>query len=166
MNQLALFQEDTNVNYMAQYQNDQVPMDPLVAQFLMSNPDMDTIVEIQWWMMDNMPPGDTTPDNYFAEGIYARSLDIKAGTFAIGKRHANGHMTFLMKGDLTIISDAGVERVKAPRVWVDGPGVKRAVYAHADSTVVTTHATELTDMVELEKALVIPEFRPLPEEDE
>jgi hypothetical protein len=153
MHQLALLPEDESVNYMAQYQRDQVPMDPLVAQFLMSQPSMEVIEDMQEWMLENMPPGDTKPDNYFAEGLYARSLDIKAGMFAIGKRHTHGHLTFLMKGDLTIISDAGTERVKAPRVWVDGPGVKRAVYAHADSTVVTTHATTLTDMSELELQL-------------
>lgn len=168
MNQLALpFPEDeTTVNYMAQYAKDQVPMDPLVAQFLMSNPSMETIYELQDWIAKNMPAYDgPVAEHCFSDGIYSRSLDIPAGILAIGHTHAKGHLTMLVRGDLTIISRHGTERVKAPRIWADEPGIKRCVYAHADSTIVTVHGTHSTDLKELENELTVQENRPQLTED-
>lgn len=160
MNQLKLFEDDTNVNFMAQYANDQVPMDPMVARFLASNPSMDTVMYLQDWIAENMPEY-TGPvaEHYFSDGLYARPLDIPAGILAIGHTHAKGHLTMLMKGDLTIISRNGTERVKAPRIWIDEPGIKRCVYAHADSTIVTVHGTHLTDLKELEAELTTEDVR-------
>lgn len=158
MNQLELSKEYDSIDYMVQYSKDQVPMDPLVARFLMSNPSMETIYELQEWIAENMPEYEgPVAEHCFSDGIYSRSLDIPAGILAIGHTHAKGHLTMLVKGDLTIISRNGTERVKAPRIWADDPGIKRCVYAHSDSTIVTVHGTHCTDLKELEQELTIPE---------
>lgn len=159
MNQLNLFED--NVSYMLPYMKDEFPMNPEVAKFLASKPTWPEIMEIQYWMEDNLPPPETEPDHYFSDGLYMRSLKVKGGDMAIGKRHSKGHVTILAYGDLTIITEHGIERVKGPKVWVDGPGVKRFVYAHADSLVTTIHGTQSQSLEELEKELTIPEVRTL-----
>jgi len=158
MQQLALLPEDDNVNYILPYRNDQVPMDPMVARFLASDLTLNDIYIVQDWIAENMP-NYTGPvaEHYFSDGLYARPLDIPAGILAIGHTHAKGHLTMLMKGDLTIVSRNGKERVKAPCIWVDEPGIKRMVYAHQDSTIVTVHGTNLTDLKELEEELTVDE---------
>lgn len=163
MNQLSLFED--NVSYMLPYMKDAFPMNPEVAKFLASKPSWDDVLNIQYWMEDNMPPPEGKPDHYFSDGLYMRSAKVNGGDIAIGKRHAKGHVTILAYGDLTIITEHGMERVKGPKVWVDGPGVKRFVYAHADSLVTTIHGTSAQNLEDLEKELIIPEFRALPEGD-
>ncbi len=163
MNQLELL-PNHNVSYMLPYMNDEFPMHPMVAEFLESRPSWEQMMEVQQWMQDNMPaPDEKIVDHYFSEGTYTRSLAIPGGTLAIGKRHAKGHITMLMRGDVTIITEQGQERVRGPRVWVDGPGVKRAVYTHADSLWVTVHATDKTELSEIEAELIVPEVRLLEE---
>ena len=158
MNQLALLSEDTNVSYMLPYMNDAFPMDPQVAQFLESKPDWDTVLHIEQWIKDNLPAyTEGEPDHYFADGTYTRCLKIKPGIFMVGKKHAKGHVTMLMKGDATIITAFGQERVQAPRVWVDEPGIKRCIYTHDHCVFVTVHATDKTDLAEIEKDLIIGE---------
>jgi hypothetical protein len=59
-----------------------------------------------------------------------------------------------MYGDATIITPDGQERVVGPRVWVDDAGVQRAIYTHGDCLFVTVHATDSTDISEIERELI------------
>ena len=165
MNQLDIFEADDSVSYMLPYMNDQYPMDPLVAQFLHSRPDWGTILEIQDWMVENIPQEKREVDHYFSDGTYTRSAKIAGGRFIIGKRHAKGHVTMLLYGDATIITEQGQERVKGPRIWIDEPGIKRAIYTHAESLFVTVHATSATNVEDAEKDLIVNENLQLTWED-
>lgn len=158
MQQLQLLEEDSNVSYMLPYMNDPYPMTPEVAKFLQSRPSWDVVLDVERWMRTNLPPYEKgEPDHYFSDGTYTRCLTIPAGIFMIGKKHAKGHVTMLMSGDATIITEHGQERVRGPRVWVDDPGIKRAIYAHDDCVFVTVHATNKTSVEEIEKELIVPE---------
>lgn len=143
-------------------------MDPVVAKFLASYPTWDDVMEVQHWMEDNLPKPNEKEwqlDKYFSDGIYVRSLPVPAGSFIIGKRHAKGHVTMLAVGDATIITEDGQDRIKAPHIWIDAPGVKRAIYTHADCVFVTMHGTHTTDPDELERELVVPEPERIKQED-
>lgn len=157
MSQELAVVEDT-VNYMMPYMRDEYPMAPEVAQFLQSEPDWNTILHIQKWMVDNkMTDGLEEPLHFLSDGTYTRALPIKGGQFVVGKRHRKGHVTILVRGDATIITEQGQERVRGPRIWVDEPGVKRALYTHADCIFVTVHATNATTLEDIEADLIIPE---------
>lgn len=75
----------------------------------------------------------------------------------VGKVHKHEHFCFILSGEITIVSDEKRERIAAPAIFVSSPGAKRAGYAHEECTFVTVHRTELTDLKELEAALVEPD---------
>lgn len=96
-------------------------------------------------------------NHYFAAGMYGREVHIPAGTVVVGKMHRHEHLMVMTKGDATIYTDQGMERVVAPRVWVSQPGTKRVAYIHEDSTFVTFHATNETDLAKIEAEVIIPD---------
>jgi hypothetical protein len=103
--------------------------------------------------------------HHFAPGIYAREIFVPAGTLLTGKIHKTGHLNILSKGDITVLTDGGMKRLKAPCTFVASPGTKRAGYAHEDSVWTTIHASEETDLDKLEAELIVPTFDELPSQD-
>lgn len=79
-----------------------------------------------------------------ANGLYSRAMALPEGIVAGGKKHRKGGAVALIQGELTIVTEQGTERIKAPRFWTDEPGVQRVAYAHKDSVIITIHATEAT----------------------
>ena len=53
-----------------------------------------------------------------------------------------------------IATEAGMKRIKAPFVLPSFPGAKRVGLAIVDTTWVTIHATDKTDLAELEAELI------------
>lgn len=95
------------------------------------------------------------PKHYHAKGLYARELFIPKGTVATGKVHIHEHLNFVTLGEVTVMTEDGPVRIKAPHVLVSKPGTKRAVYAHEDTIWTTVHATEETEVAALEASLVV-----------
>jgi hypothetical protein len=92
--------------------------------------------------------------HHFSPGIYARELHIPAGAIVTGKIHKTEHLC-IMSGDLEIMSEYGGGRFTGHHTFLSKPGVKRIVYAHADTVFTTIHATLETDIAKLEEALVV-----------
>lgn len=94
----------------------------------------------------------------FSPGLYLRTIVMPADTFVIGKTHATEHPNILISGDVTVwTAQDGVHRITGPKAWVSGAGVKKVLYTHTDCVWMTAHVTEETDLIELEKRLIIPE---------
>jgi hypothetical protein len=47
-----------------------------------------------------------------------------------------------MKGDISVLTENGIERIKAPYTGITKPGTKRLIYTHEDSIWITVHATD------------------------
>ena len=92
--------------------------------------------------------------HYFADGMYCRELFRPAGTLIVGKVHKKEHFLMVIQGELTLWTEEGMKRVKAPFIWVSQPGTKRATYAHEDSTAVTVHRVSSNDLEAIEAELV------------
>lgn len=90
----------------------------------------------------------------FAEGLYIREITIPAGATAVGYIHKQEHVRFILKGDVTITTEFGTERIKAPHTWIAKPGVKAAAYAHEETIWTTVHAATERDVATLEAKLV------------
>ena len=88
--------------------------------------------------------------HYFGPGIYAREIFIPRGTVLTGKIHKFQHLNIVSKGDISVLTENGVQRVKAPFTMVSPPGTKRAGYAHEDTVWTTIHGTDETDLDNLE----------------
>lgn len=93
-------------------------------------------------------------EHYHAEGLYGRSIVIKAGTVLVGAAHKFEHLNISV-GDITVWTEGGMKRLTGTNVLRSLPGAKRVGFAHADTFWLTVHANTFgtVDVAELENAL-------------
>jgi quercetin dioxygenase-like cupin family protein len=116
-------------------------------------PTRDQIEALQRELL-KLPQIEPETKHYFADGMYAREVFRKAGTLIVGKVHKKEHFFVLIQGELSLWTEAGMKRVKAPFLWVSQPGTKRVTYAHEDSTAMTVHQVSSNDLEAIEEELV------------
>lgn len=99
-------------------------------------------------------------ESIFSHGVYAREMFVKKDSIVIGAIHKHEHISFLMSGHLTVVSENGVSEHKAPDVIVAGPGIKRIAYAHEDTIWYNVHGnpTNTEDLKELEKEMIVASY--------
>lgn len=83
--------------------------------------------------------------HHFSPGVYAREITIPAGTLLTGRIHKYEQLNILSGGEISVLTDDGMKRVKAPFTVVSPPGTKRIAYAHTECTWTTILATEEKD---------------------
>jgi hypothetical protein len=91
--------------------------------------------------------------HHLCNGVYMRELHIPAGTCLTGKIHKTEHLNVILQGDISVMTEDGMKRL-GPGVIQSQPGMKRAGFAHADTIWMTVHATDKTDIAEIEAELV------------
>ena len=94
----------------------------------------------------------------FADGCYIREVFNPKGELLVTKIHKVTHPFFLMKGDMTILMEDGIKRIRAPHYGITPAGTKRIIYCHADCVFVTVHATKLTDIKAIEEEVIAKDF--------
>ena len=104
--------------------------------------------------MLKMPQSDLPIKHYFSTGVYGREMSQVKGTLVIGKIHKHSTMNVLSKGDISIFSEDGIMRLKAPCTFVSNPGAKRLIYAHEDTIFSNFHGTEETDIEKIEEQFI------------
>ena len=106
--------------------------------------------------MKTYPQVEIVPRHYFADGLYAREITIPKGTLLTGKIHHFQHLNIISQGEITVLTEQGPKRVKAPCTLVSPPGTKRLGYAHEETVWTTVHANpeNLRDTDQLEAVLV------------
>lgn len=97
------------------------------------------------------------PIHHFSKGLYARELFIPAGVCLSGKVHKHENLN-IVNGDITVWTNEGMKRLTGYHVLVSAPGTKRIGYAHSDTVWTCIHATEFTDLVEIEEQMVCNSF--------
>lgn len=88
--------------------------------------------------------------HFFSQGVYARELFIPKGTLLTGQIHKYQQLNIMSQGEMSVLTEDGVVRVKAPFTIVSPPGTKRIAYAHEDSVWTTIHGTDETDLEKIE----------------
>lgn len=88
--------------------------------------------------------------HYFSNGVYAREITIPKGTVLTGKIHKYANLNIMSKGEMSVLTEDGVVRVKAPFTIVSPPGTKRIAYAHEETVWTTIHGTEETSLERIE----------------
>ena len=94
----------------------------------------------------------------FADGCYIREIFNPKGQLLVTKIHKVTHPFFLMKGDMTILMEDGIKRIKAPHYGITPAGTKRIIYCHEDCVFITVHATKLTDIKAIEEEVIAKDF--------
>ncbi len=118
---------------------------------------IDTVRDVQQQIQDNAELIDVPVEHHFAPGVYMRQMNAKAGTLVVSKMHRTEHMNILLSGSLTVATENGIELLKAPVVLKSMPGTKRIGYFHEDSTWITVHPTNETDLNLIEQQVIVPE---------
>ena len=97
----------------------------------------------------------------FCKNQYVREIFNPAGQMLVTKIHKVEHPFFLLKGEMSILSEAGEMRITAPYYGVTPVGTKRVILAHTDFTFVTVHPTDKKDLVEIEDELIAENYKQL-----
>lgn len=102
---------------------------------------------------------DKLTTHHFIPGMYARRLDVPKDGVIVGKMHASHNFFLLAKGEMTVSTDSGMRRIKAPFLAATKPGDKRVAYAHEDCVTFNFHVNpdDEQDMVLLEQRFILPE---------
>ena len=92
----------------------------------------------------------------FADGVYIRQMDMKAGGVVIGAIHNHLHVWFLLTGHLAVATEDSIEEFIAPCYVLAKPGSKRVIYAIEQSIFVNVHKNpnNIKDIKKLEDEIV------------
>lgn len=91
-----------------------------------------------------LPQIDIPVQHRFAEeeGLYSREIVIPKGALMTGRVHKHQHVSIMISGDMTVLTETGMQRVKGYHCWICPPGTKRVGYAHEETRWLTVHHTE------------------------
>lgn len=97
----------------------------------------------------------------FGDGCYIREWNSPPGMLVVSKVHKVAHPFFVLRGEISVITDSGVERIKAPHYGITPAGTKRVLYTHEETKWVTVHVTKSTDVDEIEKEIICTDMNEL-----
>jgi hypothetical protein len=100
-------------------------------------------------------------EHLFAPGLYARHILLPAGATIVGKIHKHAHLNFIQFGHVTVATPTGTAEYVGPCSFTSEAGTKRVVVVHEAALWITVHATQLTDIDEIEKEIISPSFQAL-----
>ena len=83
--------------------------------------------------------------HHFAPGVYSREVTMPAGCLVVGKIHKSAHMNILIKGEITVISESGTERLVAPCTFTAPAFSRKAAYTHTEVVWANIIPTDETD---------------------
>jgi len=95
----------------------------------------------------------------FTDGCCVREIFNPKGELLVTKIHKREHPYFLLKGEMSIMTENGLKRVKAPHYGITKVGTKRIIYTHEDCVFVTVHVTEHKDVEKLEEEHFATDFK-------
>lgn len=94
----------------------------------------------------------------FADGLYIREIFMPKGQIVSTGIHKVEHPYFVQKGDVSVLTDEGIKRVKAPYNGITKPGTKRLIYMHEDTIWITVHATDKKDPESILEDIIAKDF--------
>ena len=93
--------------------------------------------------------------HHFSDGIYAKEMHLPAGYIAVSHVHVYDHISILGKGKVVVRTDTTEPTVyTAPACIEIKKGVHHAIEALEDATWFCIHATDVTDVAEVDNVLI------------
>ena len=97
--------------------------------------------------------------HHFAPGAYGREMTLPAGLVVVGKIHKHAHINVISTGRVQVFTEQdGVLELAAPCTFVSSPGTKRVVHVLEETVWTTVHATDKTDLAEIEREVIATDF--------
>ena len=94
----------------------------------------------------------------FADGLYIREIFMPKDQLFTTGIHKQEHPYFIQKGKVSVLTENGMEKIKAPHNGVTKPGTKRVIYTEEDTVWITVHATDKTTVKEVLKDIIAKDF--------
>jgi hypothetical protein len=100
----------------------------------------------------------------FTDGMYIREIFMPKGYVLTSKIHKLSHPYFILKGEVSVLTDEGTIRIKAPYSGITKPGTKRVIYIHEDCVWITCHPNPDNgeDLEKIEERIIAKTFDELP----
>jgi quercetin dioxygenase-like cupin family protein len=108
--------------------------------------------------LKDFPQEDIPVQHEFLDGVYMRTVFMKAGDIIIGKIHKQEHVAIISQGRATVLTEHGTLEIKAPYLFKSPPGVRRALLIHEDMIWTTVHRSDHKDLESLEEQLIAKDF--------
>jgi len=99
----------------------------------------------------------------FVDGAYVREIFLPKGMLFVTKIHKKTHPYFLMIGDVSVLTEQGIVRLKGPYNGITPAGTKRIIYTHEDTVWITVHVTSETDLSKIEEEVIAKDFKEMDE---
>ena len=99
----------------------------------------------------------------FGDGLYIREITMPAGTVVSSKIHKTTHPYFVLEGEVSVLTEDGFIRIKAPYWGMTKAGTKRILQIHKETIWITVHATKETDLKKIEDEIIAENYEALPE---
>ena len=96
--------------------------------------------------------------NHFVDGAYVRAMNAPKGFCVVTKIHKKKHPFFVLTGEVSVMTENGIQRIKAPYWGITEAGTKRICYMHEDSLWITVHVTNETDIDKIEDEVIAKSF--------
>jgi hypothetical protein len=97
-------------------------------------------------------------EHAFGDGMYVRKIVMPSGQLIVSKIHRQTHPYFIMSGDVSVLTEEGVKRIKAPYHGMTKAGTKRILYTHEETTWITVQQTHETDLAKIEQETMAQSF--------
>jgi hypothetical protein len=94
----------------------------------------------------------------FADGQYIRTIVMPKGLTLVSRIHNKNHPFFIMKGECSIYTEKGLQRIKAPYHGITLAGTQRLMYIHEECTFITVHRTDCLTPEEVIKEVTVKDF--------
>lgn len=128
-----------------------------VVQHINSYPEEQRPTEIRGYMnfvedqVLDAPQVELEMEHRLEDGLYFRTMHAPAGTIVCGRVHRKACLVMMSKGDISVLTEQGCVRIKAPAIFMSSAGSKRIGWVHEDVTWTTVMATNETDIEDIEK---------------
>jgi len=102
-------------------------------------------------------------EHIFTPGLYTRQMVAPKGALMVGKLHKTEHVAFMLRGDVSVLTEDGVNRIVGPCMLVSPVGVKRIGFVHEEMVWVNVfpNPENITDLAELEKMTIAADYNEL-----
>ena len=94
----------------------------------------------------------------FTPGLYIRQITMPKGYLIVSKIHKYEHPYFVLSGDVSVLTEQGVVRIRGPFSGITPAGTKRVLYIHEETVWTTVHATKETDIEKIEEEIIAKSF--------
>ena len=106
-------------------------------------------------ILKTMPQGEAIITHRFAPGVYTKEMYVPAGCMITGAIHKTEHISIFLEGKMLVPDETGKTiEINGPIVEVAKPGIKRIGIVLEPVRWITIHATDVTDLDELDEMLL------------